>query len=358
MWASYPNDYRAADVEPIVAAARSGESAAVVGLSGAGKSNLMGFIANRIQVPPVSFVFIDCNRLAQANSGSLFALVQSVLHPKRPASAPSEGLSAVEHAISTRLEQAPATILCLLFDRFDSFAPQDHGATYANLRALRDTFKYRLAYVFATRHELPANNELGELLHANTRWLGPLAVPDARWTIQRYAARKGLAWGSEIEDDLIALTRGYPSLLRAACEARAAGDGANIGSSEALLARIMEFWNDKPTTAELQKSGLQGLPLLMAHAPAEATPPATFDTNTLTGKEHALLKYFQANPNKVCEKDDIIRSVWSEDRAFVTGMRDDSVAQLVRRLREKIEQDPSNPKHIQTVPSRGYRFVP
>ncbi|HLE30620.1 MAG TPA: helix-turn-helix domain-containing protein [Anaerolineales bacterium] len=39
------------------------------------------------------------------------------------------------------------------------------------------------------------------------------------------------------------------------------------------------------------------------------------------------------------------------------GVRDDSLAQLVRRLREKIEPDPANPRHIHTVPGRGYRFV-
>jgi len=38
------------------------------------------------------------------------------------------------------------------------------------------------------------------------------------------------------------------------------------------------------------------------------------------------------------------------------GIRDDSLAQLVRRLREKIEPDAAAPKHILTVPGRGYRF--
>jgi len=60
----------------------------------------------------------------------------------------------------------------------------------------------------------------------------------------------------------------------------------------------------------------------------------------------------------VCEKDDLIRAVWPEDRIYEQGIRDDSLAQLVRRLREKIEPDPSNPRYIQTIPGRGYRFVP
>jgi two-component system KDP operon response regulator KdpE len=60
----------------------------------------------------------------------------------------------------------------------------------------------------------------------------------------------------------------------------------------------------------------------------------------------------------VCEKDDLIRAAWPEDRAFLEGLRDDSLAQLVRRLRKKIEPDPSNPRHIHTIPGRGYRYRP
>ena len=58
----------------------------------------------------------------------------------------------------------------------------------------------------------------------------------------------------------------------------------------------------------------------------------------------------------MCEKDDLIRAVWPEDALYERGIRDDSLAQVVRRLREKIEADPSAPQYIQTVPGRGYRF--
>jgi DNA-binding winged helix-turn-helix (wHTH) protein len=59
----------------------------------------------------------------------------------------------------------------------------------------------------------------------------------------------------------------------------------------------------------------------------------------------------------VCDKDDLIRAVWPEDRIFERGVRDDSLAQLVRRLREKVETNPSAPRRIQTVAGRGYRLV-
>jgi DNA-binding response OmpR family regulator len=154
---------------------------------------------------------------------------------------------------------------------------------------------------------------------------------------------------------LVAASGGYPALLRAMCEAHAAGVPAEaeaLASHPAVKARVREFWADQPAESELLAAGLTGIAALMAGRPPE------FDTSALTAKENALLRYFQAHAGVVCEKDDLIRAVWPEDRVQSRGLRDDSLAQLVRRLREKIEPDPSNPRHVQTVPGRGYRFVP
>jgi two-component system, OmpR family, response regulator ResD len=88
----------------------------------------------------------------------------------------------------------------------------------------------------------------------------------------------------------------------------------------------------------------------------QATRPRIIDRRQLTAKEVILLDYFQAHPDQVCEKDDLIRAVWPEDRIFRQGVRDDSLAQLVKRLRGKIEPDPANPRLILTVPGRGYEY--
>jgi len=98
-------------------------------------------------------------------------------------------------------------------------------------------------------------------------------------------------------------------------------------------------------------SGLEGLPLL-----ALAPEIQGFDTSQLTEKEFLLLQYLEAHPGDVCSKDDLVQAVWPEDQIYERGIRDDSLAQLVRRLRVKIEPEPSNPRYIQTVPGRGYRF--
>ena len=63
VWDSFPADYRAREVQFILKAVQAGECAAVVGLSGAGKSNLVGFLANRSSLAaprsvPVSYTHL------------------------------------------------------------------------------------------------------------------------------------------------------------------------------------------------------------------------------------------------------------------------------------------------------------
>ena len=50
-WQTYPAEYRQKEITQILKAVRAGESAALVGLSGAGKSNLVGFLYHRWPLP-------------------------------------------------------------------------------------------------------------------------------------------------------------------------------------------------------------------------------------------------------------------------------------------------------------------
>jgi DNA-binding response OmpR family regulator len=95
---------------------------------------------------------------------------------------------------------------------------------------------------------------------------------------------------------------------------------------------------------------LEGIPLLARPAGETRALPAV-DTSTLTAKELRLWEYLLAHSGQVCAKDDLIRAVWPEDKAFFEGIRDDSLAQLVRRLRQK-----TDPGAIVTVAGRGYRL--
>ncbi|MBZ9533309.1 response regulator transcription factor [Cytobacillus oceanisediminis] len=73
---------------------------------------------------------------------------------------------------------------------------------------------------------------------------------------------------------------------------------------------------------------------------------------TLTAKELQLLVYLAKHPNQIFSKSKICEAVWGED--FI-GL-DNTIMVHIRRLREKIEEDPSNPKWIKTVKGLGYKL--
>jgi DNA-binding response OmpR family regulator len=73
---------------------------------------------------------------------------------------------------------------------------------------------------------------------------------------------------------------------------------------------------------------------------------------TTTATEFRLLEYFARHSGRVFTRDQLLDSVW-RDTAFVTPR---SVDVYVRRIREKIEPDPENPRYLKTVRGAGYRF--
>jgi DNA-binding response OmpR family regulator len=73
---------------------------------------------------------------------------------------------------------------------------------------------------------------------------------------------------------------------------------------------------------------------------------------TTTATEFRLLDFFARHLGRVFSRDQLLDSVW-RDTAYVTPR---SVDVYVRRIREKIEADPENPRYLKTVRGAGYRF--
>jgi DNA-binding response OmpR family regulator len=73
----------------------------------------------------------------------------------------------------------------------------------------------------------------------------------------------------------------------------------------------------------------------------------------LTAKEFDLLWFLAAHPRHVFSRDQLMASVWGYTAAVDSG----TVTVHVRRLREKIEDVPSEPRHLETVWGVGYRLV-
>lgn len=71
-----------------------------------------------------------------------------------------------------------------------------------------------------------------------------------------------------------------------------------------------------------------------------------------TAREFRLLEYLARHRGRVFTRDQLLDAVWKES-CFVTPR---SIDVFVRRLREKIENDPRHPRYIKTFRGVGYRF--
>ncbi len=73
----------------------------------------------------------------------------------------------------------------------------------------------------------------------------------------------------------------------------------------------------------------------------------------LTVREFELIKFLSAQPNKIYSRKSLLEYVW--DYEYYGDVR--TVDVTVRRVREKIEDDPSQPRHIMTKRGVGYYFA-
>ncbi|MBQ7725350.1 MAG: response regulator transcription factor [Lachnospiraceae bacterium] len=71
-----------------------------------------------------------------------------------------------------------------------------------------------------------------------------------------------------------------------------------------------------------------------------------------TTKEFDLLTFLASNPDRVFSKDEIFRNIWDMDSIGDIA----TVTVHIKKIREKIEVDSSNPQYIETIWGVGYRF--
>lgn len=73
----------------------------------------------------------------------------------------------------------------------------------------------------------------------------------------------------------------------------------------------------------------------------------------LTATELRLLVCFLRNRGQVLTREQLLAALWDEDANFVD---DNTLSVYIRRLREKVERDPSAPQHLRTVRGLGYEW--
>jgi DNA-binding response OmpR family regulator len=115
-----------------------------------------------------------------------------------------------------------------------------------------------------------------------------------------------------------------------------------------LIARIkLQFRNQAAPPRLLEAGGIE-LDTSSRQLRLNGTPLA------LTATEFRLLEFLMSRPGVVFSREQLLDSVWGQDRAIT----DRAVDVYVLRLRQKIEQDPAEPTLIHSVRGFGYTFEP
>jgi two-component system, OmpR family, response regulator RegX3 len=117
-----------------------------------------------------------------------------------------------------------------------------------------------------------------------------------------------------------------------------------IARVQAVLRRGRSMDTSHPS-AKLSIDGLDFNPRLREVALSDGS------VKNLTSLESRLLEYLMLNAGHILTTNDLISDVWG-----ASGGNSEMLRQLVRRLRSKIETDPTKPYYIQNIPGLGYAF--
>ncbi|MDE3089324.1 MAG: winged helix-turn-helix transcriptional regulator [Chloroflexota bacterium] len=246
-----PLSYRVQESEHIFQLIRAGDSCSIIGVSGMAKSNLFRHLLNsEVRQHYLGggwqshlFLTIDSHALGELSERAMYDLLLNYLAKEaqqrgvaqevlgqiqalhQETRSIAEGLAwqrVFSQAIQAIMTVEPVQHLVFLFDQFDEAYKTLAPRFFANLRSIRDTYKYRVSYVTFTRDELPhlchapECEEFYELLQPHILGLGPYNREDSWGELTRIASRYGVSPEHRLGDHLIRLTGGHPGLLKAA----------------------------------------------------------------------------------------------------------------------------------------------
>lgn len=298
--------------------------------------------------------------------------------------------------------------LVFLFDRFEEYIPIVTSGFFTNLRVLRSNAKYHFSIVFSLPRPLESLLEPSllsdyyEFVADRHIYLNLYDVPSTSFRLSYIEKITSKKLDKKVFEEIVGMTGGLGKLTKLAVEAVLANNGTPERLQDFLLAQktiragLRDIWQtlspaeqadllerkfeDPDVAVYLEQVGLIKdkhiqIPLIAAFIDTFANEQSAeaqkivYDENTntikkgsvtlsdqLTSSEFRLLRYLLQNQEKVVERDELIGVVWQGNKS-TAGITDQAVDQLVFRVRRKIEEDPNNPQHLQTVKGRGFKFV-
>ncbi len=458
----YPDTTRFDQIEQILRFVKEGKSCQVIGLPGAGRGNILGFLAYNKAIRQKhlgdtlsSFHFVLVN-FTELRKRSLYdttkffflALLDSFRERKmqniydqvnaifKESVAIHDELvlfHGLKRVIDLLAIEKQLTIV-LLFDHFEEYIPMLTPEFFTNLRVLRNRAKYHFSVVFSVNRPLEETLEptlfadFHEFFANHIVYLPLLDKPGIDFRIAYLEKITEKKIDKKLLENVLHLTGGHMKLTRVALETILATSSRHSGekqrddsrisnhderswtsqddelshfllSQKTIHSALYEIWNyltpaeqthlakrlfgkeylDEHTTMLTQLHLLKDetvlIPLFETFVQTEfkdkqvGKESIVFDQNAndikkgtavlsdkLTSSEFKLLRFLIQNTEKVVERNDIVNAVWGDAKS-TAGVTDQALDQLIFRLRKKIEDDPNNPTHLQTVKGRGFKFM-
>lgn len=286
----------------------------------------------------------------------------------------------------------------LFFNRFDRIAPVFTPSFFDNLQGLRDATNQELAYVFTSYRSLDSifpSAKTSLSVFTQTIYMRPATEKDMRVIYETYIKRYNFHLDPTIEKPLFDIVSGNVQYLQLALiilnekknediktrdklfQALVHDERITLQSEELwesltreekkLLAKIIKkekiiaeekekniyLW-DTGFIIEQNNTNSFLSPLFEQYLKCrEKAEDKNEHTIHLTKKEHLLFSLLESNIGNICEREEIIETVWPEYKEL--GVSDWAIDRLVARVRVKIKQQ-NNPYEIVTVRTRGYKL--
>lgn len=439
----HPLTYRQEVVRPLFAKIQSRESGAVIGVASMGKSRLLQFLLRndvrahylKSAADTTLLLWVDCNRMVDFTAWGLYELLLTTLvetsgeQPALQALRTSltkwrkESIISQNSLLAQRYVELAVHFLCkeqglqicLILDEFDEVYAALPAQALANLRALRDRYKYQVSYLLLLRdHPQYLRNPdecegFYELVSRTTLGLTTYSETDARRVIEQIAQRRNhelTTITAEVGDELLSLSGRHPGLLVALMDAlmttppvdtlwlpwalqqpKAREECRKLwcGLRKEERDLLRQVVNGQPTDtkawAALLHKGVLVQPyskqssvffsplfqhyvteqkdsqpeLLMIDSTARIVSLKGNRIEGITDKEYTLLAYLYEHLGQICENEELITHLYPGDEAY--HISDNTIATLIGRLRKKIEPNWKQPRYLLNVHGRGYKLL-
>ena len=286
----------------------------------------------------------------------------------------------------------------LFFNRFDRISAAFTPSFFDNLQGLQDATHQELTYVFTSFRSLnsifpAAKTSLS--VFTQIIYIQPASEKDIRTIYDTYKHRYSFNLNQTIEQELFNMINGNVQYLQLALIILSEKKNSEIKSKEELFKvlcrderitlQLEELWEslskdekkillkiakqEKITQEDREKNsylwdtglikdeagrGLLFSPLFAVYIESiEKDEIKNSALMHLTRKEHLLFTLLESHIDNICEREEIIETVWPEYKEF--GISDWAIDRLVARVRVKLKQQIS-PYEIITVRTRGYKL--